>query len=56
MTSGKNTWQHLMQLPEAHCGWFKPKGFPEGKLGRMIPEMHEMKINGLEYLLHPLVK
>jgi uncharacterized protein (DUF3820 family) len=32
--------------------WFNQKGFPEGKLGRMMIQMHDIKINGLEELIY----
>lgn len=54
MPFGKYKGQLLLHLPEAYFVWFKQKGFPEGKLGRMMQEMHELKINGLEPLLRPL--
>jgi uncharacterized protein len=41
-------------LPDAYYVWFSRKGFPEGKLGAMLAEMHEMKTNGVEKLLVPL--
>ena len=31
--------------------WFYGKGFPEGKLGFMMTQMHEIKINGLEDII-----
>ncbi len=34
----------------------KQKGFPEGKLGRMMAEMYELKLNGLEGLVQKLIK
>ena len=54
MPFGKYKGRYLLDLPEAYFVWFKQKGFPQGKLGRMMQEMHELKINGLEPLLHPL--
>ncbi|WP_020585598.1 putative quorum-sensing-regulated virulence factor [Desulfobacter curvatus] len=29
------------------------KGFPEGKLGRLLQIVYEIKLNGLEYLFKP---
>jgi uncharacterized protein (DUF3820 family) len=34
--------------------WFAGQGFPPGKLGRMLQAVHEIKVNGLEYLFDPL--
>lgn len=46
----------LVNIPEAYYTWFKQKGFPEGKLGSMMREMDEIKINGLENLIKPLIE
>lgn len=55
MPFGKYKDEYLVNLPEAYYVWFKQKGFPPGKLGRMMQEMHEIKINGLEGLLKKLI-
>ena len=52
---GKYQNRLLIELPEAYLVWFKQKGFPKGELGNMLNEMLEIKTNGLEYLLKPLV-
>lgn len=46
----------LIDLPEPYVIWFANKGFPEGKLGKMLGIIHEIKVNGLEYLFEPLRK
>jgi len=46
----------LVNIPEYYYTWFRLKGFPEGKLGRLMQEMHVIKINGLEDLIKPLVR
>jgi uncharacterized protein (DUF3820 family) len=46
----------LIQIPEEYYVWYKGKGFPDGKLGRQMEQMLEIKINGLEKLIYPLVK
>jgi hypothetical protein len=51
MPFGKYEGTLLIDLPEAYIIWFARNGFPEGKLGRMMAIIHEIKINGLEYLL-----
>lgn len=56
MPFGKFKDEYLLYIPEAYYIWYQTKGFPTGKLGRMMQEMHEIKINGLEYLLKPLIK
>lgn len=54
MPFGKYKDRYLSDLPDAYLVWFARVGFPEGKLGQMLREMHEIKINGLEKLLVPL--
>lgn len=48
MPFGKYKGFYLVDIPEPYYIWFKQKGFPEGKLGRLLQEMTEIKINGLE--------
>lgn len=54
MPFGKYKGVRLIDLPEPYVVWFAGKGFPEGKLGRMLRVVHEIKVNGLEYLFDPL--
>lgn len=56
MPFGKYKDRRLLEIPEYYFVWFKQKGFPEGKLGRMMQEMYELKLNGLEGLLQRFVK
>ena len=46
----------ICQLPVSYLEWFYAKGFPKGRLGTLLATMHEIKINGLEELLKPLLK
>ena len=46
----------LIDLPEPYVVWFKNEGFPNGKLGVRLAVMYEIKLNGLEAMLRPLVK
>lgn len=46
----------LCNLPVSYLEWFNRKGFPQGKLGVLLQTMYEIKLNGLEHLLHPLKK
>jgi uncharacterized protein (DUF3820 family) len=55
MPFGKYKGTRLVELPEPYVVWFKQKGFPEGKLGRLLREVYEIKVNGLEDLLRPLM-
>ena len=54
MPFGKYKDRYLLDLPDAYLVWFARSGYPEGKLGRMLAAMHEIKTNGLEKLLVPL--
>ncbi|WP_455203979.1 DUF3820 family protein [Kaarinaea lacus] len=56
MPFGKYSNRLLIDLPEPYVVWFANKGFPEGELGKMMRIVHEIKINGLEYLFEPLRK
>ncbi|MFT5755933.1 MAG: hypothetical protein ACI9LM_000645 [Alteromonadaceae bacterium] len=56
MPFGKYAGRKLLQLPEPYLVWFNSKGFPEGKLGQQLALMYEVKLNGLEEMLQPLLK
>lgn len=45
----------IYQLPVSYLEWFCAKGFPKGRLGVLLATMYEIKINGLEDLLRPLI-
>lgn len=54
MPFGKYSNRLLIDLPEPYVIWFANKGFPGGELGKMMAIVHEIKVNGLEYLFDPL--
>lgn len=56
MPYGKYQGKYLLYLPEAYLVWYKNKGFPAGKLGRQLELMLEIKLNGLEDLIRPLIQ
>ena len=55
MPYGKYAGRPLLNLPEPYLVWFKSKGFPEGKLGQQLELIYEVKLNGLEGMLAPLL-
>jgi uncharacterized protein len=56
MPFGKYENRLLIDLPEPYVVWFANKGFPKGELGQLLAIVHEIKVNGLEYLFEPLRK
>lgn len=56
MPYGKYQGWRLCHLPEPYLVWYHKKGFPPGKLGLQLATLYEIKLNGLEYLLQPLIK
>ncbi len=56
MPFGKYAGRKLLFLPEPYLVWFSQQGFPQGKLGQQLALVHEIKVNGLESMLAPLIK
>ena len=56
MPYGKYKGQFLVHIPEPYYVWLRQKGFPTGKLGVQLQQMYEIKVNGLEGLIYPLIK
>lgn len=55
MPFGRFAGRKLIDLPEPYLVWFHTEGFPSGKLGERMAVMYEIKCNGLEGMLRPLV-
>ena len=51
MPFGKYKNYYLVDIPEYYYIWFKRKGFPANSLGKMMEQMHDIKINGLEEII-----
>ena len=56
MPFGKFQGRYLVDLPEHYVVWYHSKGFPPGKLGEQLAIIYEIKVNGLEHLLRPLIR
>jgi len=54
MPFGKYEGWLIIDIPEDYLVWFASKGFPEGKVGRMMQAVYEFKLNGLDELFDPL--
>lgn len=54
MPFGRYKGRALIDLPEPYVVWFHKEGFPPGELGRLLAQLYEIKLNGLEYLIKPL--
>lgn len=46
----------LMDVPQEYLAWFQAKGFPKGKLGRLMEQCLLLKGNGLDNLFDPFRK
>lgn len=55
MPFGKYKGRYLVELPEHYVIWYNTKGFPKGKLGEQLQLIYEIKVNGLEDLIRPLI-
>lgn len=56
MPFGRYEDRYITDLPVSYLEWFSKKGFPSGDLGQYLATMYEIKINGLESLLTPLIR
>jgi uncharacterized protein (DUF3820 family) len=56
MPFGKYKGRRLLELPEPYLVWFHQQGFPNGKLGEQLALIYEVKLNGLEGMLKPLLR
>lgn len=54
MPFGKYKGTYLVDLPEHYIVWYKNKGFPVGKLGKMLGLVYELQLNGLEDILRKI--
>ncbi len=54
MPYGKYRGVTLIDLPEDYVVWYHGNGFPGGELGKLLAELYEIKVNGLESLVKSL--
>jgi len=55
MPYGKHAGRLLLDLPEPYVVWLMSQQLPDGLLGQQLLEIYEIKVNGLEGLLRPLI-
>ncbi len=55
MPFGQYEGRYITRLPVHYLEWFKRQGFPTGQLGQYLATMYEIKINGLENILQPII-
>lgn len=55
MPYGKYKGRRLIELPEPYLVWMARQGFPASKLGQALALAHEIKVNGLESMILPLL-
>lgn len=55
MPFGKYKGHFLIDIPEYYLVWYRNKGFPENKLGQQMHIIYDIKLNGLEDLIRPLI-
>jgi uncharacterized protein (DUF3820 family) len=51
MPFGRYQGRPLIDLPEPYVVWWRGRGFPDGKLGRLMALTYEIKLNGLEAMV-----
>jgi uncharacterized protein (DUF3820 family) len=56
MPFGRFKGTRLIDLPEPYVVWFRGQGFPDGLLGQRLALIYEIKANGLEKLIRPLLQ
>ena len=56
MPFGKYKGTPYYLLPVNYLEWMNRQGFPKGKSGMLLATLYEIKLNGLEFLLHEIKK
>ncbi len=55
MPFGRYAGWRLINLPDEYLLWFSHREMPEGKLGERMALALTIKLEGLEYLVRPLI-
>ena len=55
MPYGKYRGRRLIDLPEPYLVWMARSGFPAGTLGQSLALAYEIKLNGLEAMIVPII-
>jgi len=56
MPYGRYEGQYITHLPVTYLEWFAGQGFPKGTLGQYLATMYEIKTNGLDEILKPVIR
>jgi uncharacterized protein len=56
MPFGRFKNRYLTEIPVFYLEWLNRNGFPKGELGQFLSTMHEIKINGLENIIQPIIR
>jgi len=56
MPFGKYKGRVIAALPEYYLTWFSRQGWPPGRLGFLMQNAYEIKLQGMEPILHKLIK
>jgi uncharacterized protein len=56
MPFGQFEGRYITDLPVHYLEWFSRQGFPDGELGQYLATMFEIKTNGLNSILDPIIR
>ncbi|MGN8225425.1 DUF3820 family protein [Gracilimonas sp. BCB1] len=56
MPFGQYKDRYITQLPVHYLEWFSRQGWPSGQLGQYLATMFEIKTNGLDDVLKPIIR
>lgn len=56
MPFGQYEGRYVTSLPVHYLEWFQRQGFPGGRLGQYLATMYEIKTNGLDDILKPIIR